>query len=68
MSKIRSCSAFKAAGQYLVQFLQLQNELMCNDLDMLITHVQLQSDHKQSKTRRRSRSKQKSPQEAEGAR
>jgi hypothetical protein len=36
--------AFEAAGQYLVQFLQLENEHICTNLDMLITHVQLRSD------------------------
>jgi ElaB/YqjD/DUF883 family membrane-anchored ribosome-binding protein len=58
-------AAFKAAGQYLVEFLQLENELMSNDLDMFITHVQLRSDRQPPKTRRRSRSKQK---ETEGTR
>jgi hypothetical protein len=61
-------AAFKAAGKYLVQFLQLENDYICNSLDMLITHVQLRSDRQPPKSRRRSRSKQKSPQEAEGAR
>jgi hypothetical protein len=61
-------AAFEAAGKYLVQFLQLENEYICNSLDMLITHVQLRSDRQPPKSRRRSRSKQKSPQEAEGAR
>jgi hypothetical protein len=61
-------TAFEAAGRYLVQFLQLENDYICNSLDMLITHVQLRSDRQPPKSRRRSRSKQKSPQEAEGAR
>jgi hypothetical protein len=61
-------TAFEAAGKYLVQFLQLENDYICNSLDMLITHVQLRSDRQPPKSRRRSRSKQKSPQGAERAR
>jgi hypothetical protein len=61
-------SAFEAAGQYLVQFLQLENECMCNSLDMFITHVQLKSDRQPRRPRRHSRAKQKSPQGADGKR
>jgi hypothetical protein len=61
-------TAFEAAWQYLVQFLQLESDYICNSLDMLIMHVQLRSDRQSPKGRRRSRSKQKSPQEADGTR
>ena len=56
---------FEAAGKYLVQFLELESEHICNSLDMLITHVQLRRDRESRQPRRRSRSKQKSPQGAE---
>jgi hypothetical protein len=59
-------AAFEAAGQYLVQFLQLENECICNNLDMFIMHVQLQSDRQPPKRRRRSGSNQKPSQGADG--
>jgi hypothetical protein len=61
-------AAFIAAGKYLVQFLQLENECICNSLDMFITHVQLQSDRGSRQPCRRPRPKQKSPQEADRGR
>jgi hypothetical protein len=61
-------AAFEAAGQYLVQFLQLENECICNGLDMFITHVQLRNDRQPQKSRRRSGSEQKSSQGADDAR
>jgi hypothetical protein len=61
-------AAFEAAGKYLVRFLQLENEHICKDLDMLITHVQLGSDRQPQKSRRRSGSKQNSSQGADDAR
>jgi len=54
--------AFEAAWQYLDQFLQLENEYICNRLDALITHVQLRSDSQPRQPGPRSRPKQKPPQ------
>jgi hypothetical protein len=64
----RALAAFKAASEILDHFLQLEHEYMRAYLEEAQTHLRLRRARRRQQTLELSRSKQESPQEAEGTR